>query len=74
MPTLDDAPTVEELVPPETSDGLSSPIALTPSGADSDAVTELSKRDLIQVYDVSEQKVKTITVENFAYSLGAGGF
>ena len=74
MPTLDDAPIVEELLASGTSDGVSSPVALTPSGADSDAVTELSKKDLIQVYDVSEQKVKTITVESFAYSLGAGGF
>ncbi len=73
MPTLDDAPIVEELVASGTSDG-TSPVALTPSGADTDAVTEISKKDLIQVFDVSEQKVKTISVEALAYSIASGAF
>jgi hypothetical protein len=72
MPTLDDAPIVEELVASGSSDG-TTPDALTPA-SDSDAVTELSKKDLIQVYDVSEQKVKTIKVEDFAYSIASGAF
>jgi|11BtaG_2_1085332.scaffolds.fasta_scaffold129744_2 hypothetical protein len=72
MPTLDDAPIIEELVASGSSGG-SSPDPLTPA-QDSDAVTELSKKDLIQVYDVSEQKVKTITVEDLAYSIASGAF
>ena len=37
---------------------------------DSNAPTEIAKADLIQVFDASEQKVKTITVQAFAISLG----
>ena len=72
MPTLDDAPIIEELVASGTSDGSSVDVLLPIS--DSDAVTEISKKDLIQVFDVSEQKVKTISVEALAYSIAAGPF
>ena len=73
MPTLDDAPIIEELVASGTSDGVSSPVALTPS-SDSNATTEIAKADLIQVFDASEQKVKTISVEALAYSIASGAF
>ena len=62
MPTLDDAPTdsVEKL----------SAVNLTSSGDDSaDVVTQLHEQDLIQVYDVSEQKAKVVTLENLAIAL-----
>ena len=72
MPTLDDAPTVEKLVVSGTSGG-GSPVPLTPA-SDSDATTEIAKADLIQVFDVSEQKVKTITVQDLAYSIASGAF
>lgn len=72
MPTLDDAPIVEQLVASGSSvDG--TPDALSPVG-DSNAPTEIAKADLIQVFDVSEQKVKTITVEALAYSIASGPF
>ena len=72
MPTLDDAPTVEALVASGTSGG-GSPTALTPA-TDSNATTEIAKADLIQVFDASEQKVKTISVEALAYSIASGAF
>jgi len=72
MPTLDDAPIIEELVASGTSDG--STVAVLLPISDSDAVTEISKKDLIQVFDVSEQKVKTISVEALAYSIASGPF
>ena len=72
MPTLDDAPIVEQLVASGSSGG-TSPAPLTPA-SDSDATTEIAKADLIQVFDVSEQKVKTITVEALAYSIASGAF
>ena len=62
MPTLDDAPTdsVEKL----------SAVNLTSSANDSaDVVTQLHEQDLIQVYDVSEQKAKVVTLENLAVAL-----
>ena len=67
MPTLDDAPIVEQLVISGTSGG-GSPAPLV--SGDSNAPTEIAKADLIQVFDASEQKVKTITVQAFAISLG----
>lgn len=72
MPTLDDAPIVEQLVASGSSvDGTPDPLT---QATDSDAPTEIAKADLIQVYDVSEQKVKTITVEALAYSIASGNF
>jgi len=61
MPTLDDAPTVETLA---------CSAALTGSASDSaDVTTELHEQDLIQVYDVSEQKSKVVTLELLAKAL-----
>lgn len=51
MPTLDDAPTVEKML------GDTNLI-----NTNSDARDEVNKDDVLQVYDVSEQKAKTITV------------
>ena len=51
MPTLDDAPTVEKMLG-ETN----------LLNTNSDARDEVNKDDVLQVYDVSEQKAKTITV------------
>jgi len=62
MPTLDDAPTVETL---------DCSAALTGDAADStDVATELHEQDLVQVYDVSEQKAKVVTLELLAKALG----
>jgi hypothetical protein len=58
MPTLDDAPIVEKLV----GDSL--------LAAEVSASTKLSRSDLIQVFDVSEKKAKTITVKELADALG----
>tara|TARA_R100001163_G_scaffold63912_1_gene56865 strand:+ start:240 stop:437 length:198 start_codon:yes stop_codon:yes gene_type:complete len=61
MPTLDDAPTIETLA---------CSAALTGSAADStDVATELHEQDLVQVYDVSEQKAKVVTLELLAKAL-----
>lgn len=59
MPTLDDAPIIEKL---------SGPTDLTNS--DSAAADELALSDVLQVYDVSEQKAKTITVREFMAGIG----
>tara|TARA_Y100000310_G_C20424297_1_gene688235 strand:- start:73 stop:267 length:195 start_codon:yes stop_codon:yes gene_type:complete len=60
MPTLDDAPTVEAMTA----------IDLNADAADStDVVTQLHEQDLVQVYDVSEQKAKVVTLENLAKAL-----
>jgi|688.fasta_scaffold1714994_2 hypothetical protein len=59
MPTLDDAPTIPKLTGANLT-GATNP-AETP--------TTLDELDLIQVYDVSERKVKTITIANFAAAL-----
>jgi len=58
MPTLDDAPTIETLL----GDDL--------TGAEVSANNKLSRSDLVQVYDVSLQKVKTITVQELGEALG----
>jgi hypothetical protein len=57
MPTLDDSPILEELVSAEldqTVDG---------------TATGIATQDLILIYDVSQQKIKTITVANFFASI-----
>lgn len=59
-PTLDDCP----IIPKLTATSLVG--ALNPAET-SDTLDEL---DLVQVYDVSTQKVKSITVANFAAALG----
>jgi hypothetical protein len=59
MPTLDDAPTIEKLT------GLTDL-----SNEDSTAADELALSDVLQVYDVSEQKAKTITVREFMGGIG----
>ena len=58
MPTLDDAPTIETLA----GDNLTS--------ADVSATTKIARADLVQVFDVSEQVVKTITVQELGEALG----
>jgi hypothetical protein len=60
MPTLDDAPTIPKL----TATSLVG--ALNPA----ETADTLDELDLVQVYDVSNQKVKTITIANFAATLG----
>ena len=65
MPTLDDAPTIEKLA----STKLVSASNLT-GGTASPTEAQLSKLDLIQIYDSSQRKVKTITVNDFAVALG----
>ena len=60
MPTLDDAPTIEAMT------------AVTLAGSTddtADVVTQVHELDLIQVFDVSEQKAKVITVRNLATAL-----
>lgn len=59
MPTLDDAPIIPKLTGSNLT-GATNP-AETP--------TTLDELDLIQVYDVSEQKVKTITIANLGLAL-----
>tara|TARA_Y100001972_G_scaffold13684_1_gene14473 strand:- start:153 stop:347 length:195 start_codon:yes stop_codon:yes gene_type:complete len=60
MPTLDDAPTIATLTGTN----------LTASASDStDVSTVLHEQDLIQVYDVSEQKAKVVTLEALAAAL-----
>lgn len=59
MPTLDDAPTIPTLT------------ATTLVGANpTETSTTLDEADLIQVYDVSEQRVKTISITYLAAALG----
>ena len=59
MPTLDDAPTSEKLL--GTTD-------LT--AVDSTASDQVARVDVLQVYDISEQKAKTITVQELGEALG----
>ena len=60
MPTLDDAPVVESMTA----------TSLVGGGDSADVVTQLHENDLIQVYDVSEQKAKVVTLELLAKALG----
>lgn len=59
MPTLDDAPTIEKLL--GTTDLTS---------GDSTASDQVARVDVLQVYDISEQKAKTITVQELGEALG----
>jgi hypothetical protein len=65
MPTLDDAPTIAKLA----SAKLVSSSSLT-GGTASPTEAQLSKLDLIQIYDSSQRKVKTITVNDLAFAFG----
>lgn len=58
MPTLDDAPTIETLA----GDDL--------TAADVSDAEKVARADLVQVFDVSEQKVKTISVQELGEALG----
>ena len=58
MPTLDDAP----IVPTLAGDSL--------LAADVSATDKVARADILQVYDVSEQKPKTITVQELGEALG----
>jgi hypothetical protein len=58
MPTLDDAPTIETLA----GDDLTT--------ADVSDAEKVARADLVQVFDVSEQKVKTISVQELGEALG----
>jgi len=62
MPTLDDAPTIEKLNG-ETGSG-----ALT--AADTNSSILLARGDILQVYDISEQKAKTVTIQELGEALG----
>jgi hypothetical protein len=65
MPTLDDAP----IIPKLTSAKLST--SSTPAGGTGTPTeAQLSKLDLIQIYDSSQQKVKTVTVNDLAVAFG----
>jgi hypothetical protein len=65
MPTLDDAPTLAKL----ESQKLASASSFT-GGSASPTEAQLSKLDLVQIYDSSQRKVKTITVSDLAVALG----
>ena len=65
MPTLDDAPTLAKLA----SQKLASASSFT-GGSASPTEAQLSKLDLVQIYDSSQRKVKTITVSDLAVALG----
>jgi hypothetical protein len=65
MPTLDDAPTLAPL----GSQKLVTSSSLT-GGTASPTEAQLSKLDLVQVYDMSTRKVRTISVGDFAIALG----
>jgi hypothetical protein len=65
MPTLDDAPTLAPL----GSQKLVTSSSLT-GGISSPTEAQLSKLDLVQIYDSSQRKVRTITVADFAIALG----
>ena len=59
MPTLDDAPLTPTLLGGED---------LTAAAATDEK--NISKEDLVQVYDKSKRVAKTITVDEFAKALG----
>jgi hypothetical protein len=59
MPTLDDAPTIEVLL------GTNSLL-----GGNTSSATLIARGDLIQVFDISEQKPKTITVQELGKAFG----
>jgi hypothetical protein len=60
MPTLDDSPILETLA---SVDLLSGNVGAT---------TVIATQDLVLVYDVSTQKIKAVTVEDFLEATTAG--
>ena len=60
MPTLDDTPIIETLA---AADVLSGNVGVA---------TVIATQDLVLIYDVSQQKVKAITVEDFLESTTVG--
>ena len=60
MPTLDDSPILETL----------SAVELDASNAGT--ATAIATQDLVLIYDVSQQKIKTITVANLMSSIQDG--
>jgi len=60
MPTLDDAPTLETLSQVDLLSG------------NAGAKTALATQDLVLIYDMSEQKIKAITVEDFLEATTTG--
>ena len=58
MPTLDDAPTSQV-----------ASLTGANAGVTTDVATRAHGDDLIQIYDVSEQKAKTITLSELAVAL-----
>tara|TARA_A100000171_G_C2122258_1_gene141452 strand:+ start:324 stop:521 length:198 start_codon:yes stop_codon:yes gene_type:complete len=60
MPTLDDAPT-----------GQVASLTGNAAAVATDVATRVHADDLIQIYDVSEQKAKTIKLSELAIALGA---
>ena len=60
MPTLDDSPILETLA------------SVDLLGANVGATTVIATQDLVLVYDVSTQKIKTVTVEDFLEAITAG--
>tara|TARA_R110000772_G_scaffold2190_2_gene7558 strand:- start:404 stop:595 length:192 start_codon:yes stop_codon:yes gene_type:complete len=59
MPTLDDAPTIPVLLGAEDL-----------TAAEGTAVANVYRGDILQVYDVSAQRPKTITVQELGEALG----
>tara|TARA_R110002020_G_scaffold170939_6_gene360875 strand:+ start:657 stop:866 length:210 start_codon:yes stop_codon:yes gene_type:complete len=57
MPTLDDSPILEALSSAELDQSTAG------------TATTIATQDLILIYDMSQQKIKTITVANFKTSL-----
>ena len=66
MPTLDDAPTLAPL----SAANLSNATTVAGGGTASPTEAQLSKTDLVQIYDTSQRKVRTISVANLAVALG----
>ena len=62
MPTLDDAPTSQVAT-----------LTGTQAGVATDVTTRAAGADLIQIYDVSEQKAKTISLSELANALTVAG-
>jgi hypothetical protein len=62
MPTLDDAPT-----------GQVATLTGVNAGSATDVATRAAGADLIQIYDVSEQKAKTISLTELANAITVAG-
>jgi len=60
MPTLDDAPTLEALATVELD------------AANAGTPTTISTKDLVLIYDISQSKVKTISISNLMKAIQDG--